>query len=262
MIAQHPSFPQLRAFARGESVSHPRFAGHLQECADCRRTVASVRETIAVAREEFSPRAPEHALDRILARHAKGDKVLLPTAGSRAGNPGAGRAARVAIATGALLTIAGLAAALPGSPIRAWIARLHDVPPAENAPHATAPAPAAGAISGVALVVVPGEMWVVIDSTPASVRIRVRVTDGAMVEVRGTGAAATAEFRPRSGGIGVANIPSGDGEIQVDVPRSTERFVLRVRDVPFLIKEGARLRVLSSADTMGTELLFSPAARP
>ncbi|HYC49754.1 MAG TPA: hypothetical protein VEB19_01470 [Gemmatimonadaceae bacterium] len=261
MIAQHPSFHQLRAFAAGELAGRGRFAEHLRDCASCRTAVASIREVLSVAREEFSPSAPPHTLDRILARRANGDRVLLPTADGRHGKPRLHRTTRIALVTAGLLTIAGLAAAVPGSPLREWIAR-SEPRPVENAQQPASPAAVATAISGVALVVVPGDMWVGIDADPGRVRIRVRVTEGTRIEVRGTGAAASAEFRPRADGIGVASIPSGDGEIQVDVPRSTERFVLRVRDVPFLIKEGTRLRVLSSADTMGTELLFSPSVRP
>jgi hypothetical protein len=49
------------------------------------------------------------------------------------------------------------------------------------------------------------------------------------------------------------------GELQVDIPRALARFVLRVGDRVYLVKDGESLRVLAPrADSAGTELLFSP----
>ena len=99
-----------------------------------------------------------------------------------------------------------------------------------------------------------GEMWVSNESDSAPVRIRFRLIDGNELEVRGLAAASRAVFRPRVNGIAVTNI--GGGELQVDVPRAATRFVLRVRGVTHVVKDGPRLRVLAESDTAGADIVF------
>lgn len=212
---------------------------------------------VAVAREEFNPEPPPHALDRILARRAAGDVVILPTDDAMTRRVMVVRAHKrsVAVALVMLTAITGVAAALPGTPLYRWIARA--LAKTESvAPASSAAIPEATPVwAGVAVVLAQGEMWVTVDSTSPTVRIRVRLTNETTLDVRGFDEAAQAEFRPRAGGIGV--IHAKGGELHVGVPRQVRRFVLRVDGVPFVVKEGDRLHMTASGATDGTELLFS-----
>lgn len=77
----HPRFRTLARFADGEPDERhrARVAAHLARCPRCRSTVASLREATVRAREATVPAPPADALERILARRAAGERVILPT---------------------------------------------------------------------------------------------------------------------------------------------------------------------------------------
>lgn len=78
----HPHFRQLAAYA-DETISEAqkaRLTRHLERCPRCRRTVAQLREIGIAAREMVTPEPPPDALERILARRAASERLILPTA--------------------------------------------------------------------------------------------------------------------------------------------------------------------------------------
>jgi len=79
-LSRHPSFSRLRAFALGEAdaTQRRRVARHLERCARCRETISRVREVVAAARELEAP--PADALERIVDRRGRGERVVLPVA--------------------------------------------------------------------------------------------------------------------------------------------------------------------------------------
>lgn len=78
----HPRFRSLVRYAEGGpgDPDRARLSAHLAGCARCRDTVAALREVAGAAREVPVPPAPADALERILARRAAGERVLLPAA--------------------------------------------------------------------------------------------------------------------------------------------------------------------------------------
>lgn len=77
----HPRFTLLARYAEGESKNPTRakVGSHLRGCAACRATVAELRELAAAAASAPAPPTPAGALDRVLARRAAGERVILPT---------------------------------------------------------------------------------------------------------------------------------------------------------------------------------------
>ncbi|HEX6938775.1 MAG TPA: zf-HC2 domain-containing protein [Longimicrobiales bacterium] len=78
----HPGFERLSRYADGEFTGsrRDRIAAHLAACDRCRDTIRFIRELGDVARRLPEPEPPADALDRLLARRAAGERVLLPTA--------------------------------------------------------------------------------------------------------------------------------------------------------------------------------------
>ncbi|MBI4546286.1 MAG: zf-HC2 domain-containing protein, partial [Gemmatimonadetes bacterium] len=109
-MLRHPTFRQLNRYADGElgEPRRARVAGHLAGCARCRGTVSFVRELREAARTLPVPALPQDALDRIRARRAAGERVILPLA-----DPQPARPTRIyAIAATLALLLAGAVALL------------------------------------------------------------------------------------------------------------------------------------------------------
>jgi len=258
MMGRHPAFQQIRAFALadGNFAGRPPLAAHLEECQECRDEVSFVRQVVLVARERLAPAAPpsDWMLPRILARRDAGGVVILPT-DREPGGPSA-RSPRIMRLTVALLFAgAGVAAALPGSPIRVWIRNALWAPSSEVPLQLTQPPAAARREAGVSISIAPGEMWVAVEGATPDVTIRLRVTNESALAVRAIGDAADAEFSPRASGIGVSRLNSG--VLEVDVPHAAHRFALRIGRVTYVVKDGERLQVLAPGDSIGAQVVFS-----
>jgi peroxiredoxin len=102
----HPRFTSLARFSAGEldDPARARLAAHLAGCARCRETVASLRRADAAAREAPVPAPPADALERVLARRAAGERVILPAAEPQA--PPRGRRVLPAAAASLVLLLA------------------------------------------------------------------------------------------------------------------------------------------------------------
>ncbi|HEY0025660.1 MAG TPA: hypothetical protein VGB24_22425 [Longimicrobium sp.] len=167
----------------------------------------------------------------------------------RAGGPlaGAGRALPRAAAIALTLAVAGVAAAVPGSPVRGWLGgetveerpaepvRLERAP--EAPPAAVVPLPKAVSIFPDA-----GRVRVVVSGSSPELRVRTRLTDGPNAEVHATGSAASARFRTAPGRIEV--VGAGPGEVVVHLPASARAAFLEVNGRVYAAKEGAVLRSL------------------
>jgi hypothetical protein len=163
-----------------------------------------------------------------------------------------------------VLAVAGIASAtLPGSPLRAWLEdRLglnSEVTASRaHAPSAhAAPAPVAEPSSaGIAILPMDGSVRIVLHGVNPALRVRVRLTEGEIVDVRATGAAADAQFRTGPGRISISD--AGAGEIQIALPHTVARATVLVGNKPYLVKEDHQIRVLApAADTAGAEFVFT-----
>jgi hypothetical protein len=231
----------LQALADGELAGGERRAAeaHLAGCGACAAELAALRADhatlgAALARADVAP--PTAAAQMSLRRRraaaqwaAEGRRALL-------------RAAMLVVALGGVAF-----AAVPGSPLRSWIAgdapaaRRTEVPAlkpqAAPAPAAPVPAPAAG----VSILPDGGAVRVVLNGAARGLVVRTRLTGGELVEVSATGAAAGARFRTAPGRIEV--LDAGAGEIRIALPRDAEAAVVEVDGRVYVAKEGAELRV-------------------
>lgn len=277
----HPSLDDLRAFGDGEtSPAARRAAAHLQGCPACRARLAALRARRDEIREATVLAPPPQAWERILERRAAGEELILPVAGAVAlADPADAAAPRRAIpmrrAAVLLVGVAGIASAtVPGSPLRGWLRDLVRadsaapaaavVPPADStrsadapaAPRAdSAPVPDADAPeAGIGVAPAAGEVRVAVLRAGPALRIRVRLGDVPLAQVRGRGAAADAAFASGRGRITVTGARAG--ELEVVLPRAARHASLTVDGTRFVVLEDGRLTVLVPADSSGAEIVF------
>lgn len=179
--------------------------------------------------------------------------------------------ARKALLRAALLVLgvaSVAAAAVPGSPVREFLAGVFA--PAEDKPTqpalpeapAAAPAPVAEApaadVPTRALFVAPdrGSVRVVLSGAAKGLQVRTRLFDGESAEVYATGAAADARFRVGAGRIDV--VGAGAGEVRIALPRGATTAYVEVNGRVYAAKEGGRLKVIATpaADPSGDEAVF------
>jgi hypothetical protein len=261
----HPPFDRLRAFATGDVEPHrQKTARHLEECADCRQTVTRVRDLLVTVRAD-APRPPAGALERIRARRAAGERVILPVVEPDERRRGAPRLRSVLPwAVAFVLASAGLAVALPGSPLREFL-RSRGASKARVDSVATLPTPVSSealregvaadtAVAGVALPYMGSDLAVIIAVPAESLVVIVRLTDDGELEVRGSGGAANAVFRMHGATVAVSGVKHGT--VHVDVPRIARRFELRIGGQRYLVSEGGSMRALADADTTEGAVIF------
>jgi len=229
----------LQAIADGELAGGERRAAeaHLAGCGACAAELAALRADhatlgAALARADVAP--PTAAAQMSLRRRraaaqwaADGRRALL----------------RAAVL---LLALGGVAfAAVPGSPLRGWIAGDAPAPARPELPALkpeAAPAPAAPAsAAGVSILPDGGAVRVVLNGAAPGLVVHARITSGELVEVSASGAAAGARFRTAPGRIEV--LDAGAGEIRIALPRGADAAVVEVDGRVYVAKEGAGLRV-------------------
>jgi anti-sigma factor RsiW len=165
--------------------------------------------------------------------------------------------ARQALLRAAILVLglAGVAAAaVPGSPVRAWIE--HAVLPAKKPtltptarpapPPAPQPQAQPSAPSGVKIHPDAGTVRVVLTGASPRLRVTARLVDADQAGVLARGRAAQgARFRTAAGRIEV--VGAGPGEIEVEIPRSATDATVEVNGRVYVAKDGDSLRVLAPA---------------
>lgn len=160
-----------------------------------------------------------------------------------------------------VLGVAGVASAAVAVPLlRDWLSRdaardeapatVHAAPSAEAAKEGAEAPPH---VAGVSILPLDGAAVVDVDAPDPALRIRIRLTDSPELEARAAGsAAAGAVFHPRPGRLRVRN--AGAGELELLLPRGVARITVRVDGEPYLVKEGAQIRVIGgAADSAGSE---------
>lgn len=235
-LTRHPSLSALRRFESADLTGggDARLNRHLAECRRCQNEIRRIRAIRTDAAELLGPPVPDDSWTAIQERLEAGEAVVLPDAGVRS----SGRWFRVRSIAGLLLLVgAGAAAALAGPPIAAWATRLFEPPAAAEAPPE----------AGLATIPQSREVLVKLTANTSEVTIRVRRGTSPLLEVRGRGAAASAEFVLTGDTIEV--FAANGGEILLFIPEgitarlATESSVLVLGDsadviVP-VIGEGA-----------------------
>lgn len=204
---------------------------HLAECEACAGQLARLRSAasgLSRALQEVDQEAPERDIGALTAEWT--------TRARRA-------RARSALAKAAVLVLVaagGSAAAVPGSPVRGWIARsLEAVADLFN--RGRPPAEPTGAVE------------IRLTEPAPDATIRVRLVDGDRAGVWSDGA------RYRSGPGRIEVISPGPGEVRIELPRSARSARVEIDGRVLLVKEGADLRLLAPAlDSSEAELLFRP----
>lgn len=247
----HPDEGVLMALLDGEMPSGHAAAieEHLAGCTECGAALASLRadrERLAVALPALDREPPTELAHRRIEHRRRSERRL----------PRPLRWAAVLVVG----TATGLAAAVPGSPVREWVTSAWQDPPAaietatqaDDAPSAT---PASRSPAGVAVVPQAGRMRVSFTGAARGLRIRLRVHQGDELEVLTEGGAGQARFRTTSERIEV--LDAGSGEAAIAIPRALPEFTLEVNGRAFMVKRGDDLRFPGPpADTDGPEIMF------
>jgi hypothetical protein len=272
----HPPIDALRAFGDGEATAAEagRTAAHLEGCTECRARLAGVRALREEIRQATTLSPPPGTWERIAARRAAGEELILPVADVAVPRRSAAPAGRHRIplrrAAVLLLGMAGIASAtVPGSPLREWLrgrGRAQAEAPGTPAPPVPvpdsgaasaagpAPLPAGAPEAGIGVEPAGGEVRVTISRPGPALRIRVRLGEGPVAQVRGRGAAADAGYASGRGSIAVSDPRSG--ELEVVLPRAARRATLTVDGTRFVLLQDGQMTVLVPADSSGAELVF------
>lgn len=251
----HPTIDSLQQFAGHEGGG--RIADHLAGCTECRETVVWVRSARDMLRQGGEIAAPADAWERIRTRLADGDLVLLPADSVPEDRAQSIRPLVRAAAAGLILLAAGVAAAVPGSPVREWlrdvVARI-DPPTAASVDSPFAPVEV-GAPTIVAIEPYAGSAAVDVTDPDTAVQLRVRLVREAALTVRADGDAAGATFSSGPGRLTIAG--PGNGDIRIDVPRDAANVTISVDGRPYLVRRGGELRIyLPGVDTAGAEIVL------
>lgn len=255
----HASRGELVSYLDGEVPADERRAlsAHLDDCERCAEVLEELgrlSRRLSAALEALDRPAPGIEAASIRRRAA----AARPDHGSRT----AGRRRRSLLAAAVLLiAFTGAAAAIPGSPLRAWlsdsvrtIADFFDaggeVPstPAAPEPEATSRPP-----SGVAVAPHGGGVTISLRSPSPDALVRVRLVEGPRASVLATGA------RYRTGAGSVEVLDAAAGEVTIEIPRAARWAVVEVDGRRIVEKRGDDLRLLAPADTSNSEIFFRPA---
>lgn len=232
---KHPTHAALRRFERAERAGpvDGRLNRHLAECRRCQDAVRRIRSIRTGAAELLAPPPPARGWSAIEARLDTGDAVLLPDAGVPSANRSLGARHVAALL---LLTTAGAVAALAGPSVAGWATRLLDEPPAA----ATVPE------AGVATTPQSPTVVVRLMANTSDLTVRTRPSGTTLLEVKGTGPAAEAEFV--IAGETIEIVGAAGGEILVLVPAgvtarlATERAVVVLPDSGDIVVPAAGAR--------------------
>lgn len=206
---------------------------HLEACTGCEAALHEAEQrAVQVERALASLENPELDLEaakaRIRARvDARTERSI--RAGARWWTGHLGRAAAV------LLVATGAVSALPGSPVRSWIAGLDG--PAQTAPAATTETLQEAVTSGVAVPVPAGGIRVVVTSLGPVGPLEVVWIDEATARVD---APAGSRF---TYGEGRVEAMVAGGPVRIELPRSGAAFTIAVNGQPYLARSGAQLQV-------------------
>lgn len=262
----HPDSGRIQAFIDAEADQNE-VAGiqvHLEGCEQCQTEEELLRassRTLAGALELLDTQPPiQEAKDRFLDKQRSGQRSR-ERSFWRFMSP-LPRAASIA-----LLLTAGAVSALPGSPVRRWVARGWDlVSPARN------PAPSAvldetegqhtealqGSIpeTGAGLPVLDREVEISLQGLPPGAELRVLWIDGSEAWVY---AGEGTRFTLLEARLEVAGPP---GAVRVELPRGPGRIILRLDGSVLLRTTGEDLEILGRIkERTPDQIVFDPSRR-
>jgi anti-sigma factor RsiW len=226
-MMDHPGEGQLQAYLDGETTPEATEAleGHLRGCPDCR---ARLEELEALAQEvsrRLAVLEPETDVEAALwrLRQARARKRV-----------GLHRSRTAAAAVVILLLGAGAAMALPGSPVRGWLAGEEEVVTVE------APTSEAVDTEGAALTVAlqDGRAQVELNQLHPEAAVAFRLTSGPAVQVQTPRGAALET------GTGWVRIQGGEaGRLRLELPREARTVEIRVDGAPRAVLQEGTLEI-------------------
>lgn len=213
---------------------------HLAECDACSRRLAAARE------QDQKIGALLSLLDHPVPQLGPGD--VMRRASRR------WRRSYVAAAGIALLVLAGAASAVPGSPLRTWLAGLLGAPPETSAPPADEQL-----ISGGVSVVPTGEFELVFEAVQEAGIMRVSLTDEPELAVRSIGGEPGYSVEPDR--LRIDNAGS-TADYQILLPRSAEYVRIRIGGSVVFTKRGGSIATTAAQDSAGQYVLAFAALSP
>jgi hypothetical protein len=222
---------------------------HLRGCAECSRRLEELQGSLARVLDLLP------VLDRPPPAGAHREFVRRRARSSW--GPALRRAAVL------LFFAATAAAAVPGSPVRDWLAdrwrgsaAVAAGPEGEAGAAPVAASPAAPEPTpSISLRPTEGRMRVVLVRSAPGLRVRVALTADDRVRVSAVEGGTGVRFRTRSDRVEV--VGGGPGEVRVEIPRAVRHFTLEVNGSIFLEKEGEQLRFPETPDdSAGSEIVF------
>ncbi len=261
----HPAEQTLLAYLDRELPFDERSTvrEHVQVCVECSRML----DELAAATRSFADAIS--ALDvpapALLASELEGDLVAralqeldAPIPAAATITPLRRRASRRPLLAAALIIIfvAGAGAAIPGSPLREWLARSVELVtggPSEEPSDPTTPVSGQRAGSPAAVSVQPldGLVRIIITQPAPETTIRVRLLDG------GTASVWSVEGRYRTAPGEIEVLGAGPGEVVILLPRTVPSAEVELDGRLVATKEGSDFRLLiPAADSSDAEVSF------
>jgi hypothetical protein len=239
-MMNHATEGQLQASLDGEARSED-LAGvreHLRLCGQCAAELAALRSLNEEAANALALLdVPAPAVQPALARVRQ----------ARAAGSGRFASSRRALARAAMLVLAaaGVAsAAIPGSPVRRWLATAVErmagvLAPAERpAAEAPVPVPVTGSQAGASAAPAQGRVRVLLMDPGEGALVRVLLTDGPRAVVRADESSG-ARFSSGAGRVEARGVERG--EVVVELPRGALTATVEIDGVVVVSREGDSL---------------------
>jgi hypothetical protein len=238
---------------------------HLDACSHCREALEDVRSRATAIGSALG--SLDGPLDLEAARSAVRDRVAghsaavagatsIVAAPSRSGLRGLSRAAGIL-----LVAAGGVAAAVPGSPLRQWVSTILGPEDASETPmaqpaEAVAPERSAAEAAGIRVEAVTGPLRITLRGFTPGVDLRVRW-------VPGSEAAVFAPLGTRfTRGQGRVEADLSVGEVRVELPTGSSAVTLEVDGVVYLTRGEAGLEILGPVASRAADEVVFRSDRP
>lgn len=252
----HAAEGLLQAYLDDELIGEEKSSvvAHVGACAECSRQLAELKAADVIvgralrmlgsAPADLVPATPVVTLDLDRARAAR--------SGARHSMPQFGYGSLARAAAMVLLLAGGVAAVVPGSPVRRWVVRsaeriaalfTSEKPAAPAVTPATTTAAEKPFVAAEGLGIAPdnGQVRVLIWSAAAGSSVRVTFVDTPRPFVQYSEDAKEARFRSSRGRLEILDLGAGAAEVQL--PRSLRSATIDVNGTQYLYKQGDSLRV-------------------